>query len=140
LSETIRWTNSWVDGDNVRFDTLPLQVIRNGEPQDFEGKLPSATSGINYLQMSVVTGDSDNIETLAGTGTVQDVAKDSSSLLLNPAQSIVTTTAGTITQVQAYVSNLIGLGPGTSLRCSVRTDNSGNPGTLVGDFFYYLHW
>jgi hypothetical protein len=57
-NENIRWTNAWAADDVVVFDGGSLGqplVTRNGEPQDFEGKLPENQTGKNRLQMRVVT-------------------------------------------------------------------------------------
>lgn len=99
--ETIKWTNTWADGDIVNFNKLTTSVTRNGENQDFVGKLPSAQVGRNRLQMSVVTG----ANVLINQETVNNglsIFEDAFSKIAGY-QTFLTTTAGTLTSVEVLI-------------------------------------
>ncbi len=122
-NETIKWTNTWVNGDVVNFNKLTTQVTRNGANQDFVGKLPSAQVGINRLQMSVVTGANIliNQETVNNALTIYE---DSFSKIAGY-QTFLTTSSGTLTSVEVLIQW------NTGATIYITADSASEPSTVL---------
>jgi len=105
-NELIRWTNTWVAGDIVKFDKLNTIVTRNAEPQDFSGKLPGAVNGKNRLQMSVVTGSPTVLSqtTVTGYQTMSGNNMPPSPFVNLAYQTFTATINGSITNIRLLMS------------------------------------
>jgi hypothetical protein len=130
-NEEIRWTNTWVANDQVRFDKLNTIVTRNGLAQDFSGKLPNSVLGKNRLQMSVVTNGSGSVSQLLSdtSTTVQGVRLNFPSYagdLL--AQSFTVPTNAVLNEV--ILSLGVDLFP-RGANVIIYSDTAGNPGTQL---------
>lgn len=127
LNETIQWTNTWADNDVVNFDkSIPI-VTRNGQPQDFVGKLPDAIKGTNYLKMQVVTGASITIESLTSNAEREAINKVSDTA--NLYQSFTTTSAGTLNSISVKIrADAL---TGNPFTVFLIADSGGTPGSII---------
>jgi hypothetical protein len=130
-NELIRWTNTWVASDVVKFDKLNTIVTRNSIAQDFSGKLPGAVVGKNRLQMSIVTGASTLIT--VNTGLTERYC-DSFSISgfgissRSYAQSFTCTSTSQLTDLTIYGR---GVDTTTPVYISIESNSAGSPSGIV---------
>jgi hypothetical protein len=129
-NEQIQFTNTWVDGDILAIDNGALtkaSVLRNGGPQDFNGKLPEVGIGTQRFRLDIVQGSNEVINN--ETGSSYQIANWS-------AQSFVPSISGTLTFASInykFYEDVFGILSTTQLLSfmSIYSDSGGSPNTAL---------
>ena len=120
--QALTWNRAWQDEDVLVFDQVQNTVTTNGDPQDFNGKLPTNKVGINYVTTSVVTSAVSNISQESAGDT--DIIITPFSSYTARAQSFTATETGTLTEIAVKIKS-----GGAFINIA-----SGSPSNIVASF------